>query len=380
MGPRDSLDLLLARFDPGVMDLDARGARVRLRVSEGEAWDAVLERDRARLEQPISSRPDAMLRADERTWRAIGEDVRGGMDAFAAGRLMVRGNLHVAVGLLAATSGLDEPGRLVFRRLPTARGTISMLAAGQGEPVVMIHGLGGTKASMLPTVAALAGDRRAVAIDLPGFGDSAKPFPAPYDAPYLARAVLAALDALEIERADLVGNSLGGRVAIEAGLLAPERVRRLALLAPALAWLRARPWARALRLVRPELGAIQPTWGAEALVRRLVPGAREGWSAAGVDEFLRAYRTPRGRAAFYAAARHIYLDDPAAFWERLGSLGAPALFVWGRHDGLVPVRFRPYVERALPAARHLVLDCGHVPQLESPRETHAAVARFLGAG
>ena len=62
------------------------------------------------------------------------------------------------------------------------------------------------------------------------------------------------LDALKLDRADLIGNSLGGRVALEVALRHPELVRRLALLAPSLAWRRPRRWAPALRLVRPELG------------------------------------------------------------------------------------------------------------------------------
>jgi pimeloyl-ACP methyl ester carboxylesterase len=53
------------------------------------------------------------------------------------------------------------------------------------------------------------------------------------------------------------------------------------------------------------------------------------------------------------------------------------MFVWGRRDTLVPIAFRRHVERTLPAARHVELDCGHVPQLESPRQTHAAIRDFL---
>jgi pimeloyl-ACP methyl ester carboxylesterase len=90
--------------------------------------------------------------------------------------------------------------------------------------------------------------------------------------------------------------------------------------------------------------------------------------------------TPRGRAAFYAAARNIYLDEPHGdngFWSRLASLSPDALFVWGRRDSLVPIAFMKHVERALPSARHVELDCGHVPQVERPRETHAAIAAFL---
>ncbi|HET8948983.1 MAG TPA: hypothetical protein VFN44_00690, partial [Solirubrobacteraceae bacterium] len=52
-------------------------------------------------------------------------------------------------------------------------------------------------------------------------------------------------------------------------------------------------------------------------------------------------------------------------------------FVWGRQDRIVPIGFARHVRDALPAAEHLELDCGHVPQLEAPRKTHAAVAGFL---
>jgi pimeloyl-ACP methyl ester carboxylesterase len=118
----------------------------------------------------------------------------------------------------------------------------------------------------------------------------------------------------------------------------------------------------------------------DEIVRRLVPGGDDGWTAAGLDEFMRAYLTPRGRAAFYAAARNIYLDQPhgdQGFWTRLERLSADALFVWGRKDRLVPLAFMRHVERALPAARHIELSCGHVPQVELPAETHAAMRSFL---
>ncbi len=137
--------------------------------------------------------------------------------------------------------------------------------------------------------------------------------------------------------------------------------------------------------MRPELGLLQfaPRGTVEAVVRRLIPGGDSGWAAAGVDEFLRAYHTPRGRVAFYAAARNIYLEEPEGekgFWPRLRTLQVPALFVWGRQDRLVPIAFARHVSEAVPHARHLELDCGHVPQLERPRETHAAIADFFSAG
>ena len=304
------------------------------------------------------------------------------MTAFRRGRLHVRKNLHLGVGFLAGASGPYDGRGLRFRSIQTRTGRISCAEAGAGDPVICIHGLGGTKISFLPTINALADSHRVIAIDLPGFGDSDKPIGAPYDAPWFARRVIDALDALELDRAHLVGNSMGGRIALETGLLFGDRVGTVSLLCPALAWLRERPWAPLLKLVRPELGILQPAPRSvvEGIVRRLIPGAMDGWAAAGVDEFLRSYMTARGRAAFYAAARNIYLDEPDGedgFWTRLCNHQADTLFVWGLQDRLVPAAFRRHVEEVLPAARHVELNCGHVPQLERPVETHRAIGEFL---
>ena len=379
-----ALRTLVGRFDPEVLPLERDDVRVRLVVGGDGAYDAVLNDGSARLEAP-SGDADATLTADEPTWERIAGDVRGGMDAFRRRRLTVRRDLHLGVGFLAATSGMTEEGRLRFRTVPTADHRISLLEAGTGPPAIAIHGLGATKASFLATVAALAPRFRVIAIDLPGFGDSDKPVGAPYDARYFATSVVQLLDALGLERAHLIGNSLGGRVALEAALRDPERVDRMALLAPSLAWRRRRPWAPALRLVRPELGMLPhaPRPVVEHVLDRFMPEARTGWAAAGVDEFLRSFLTPRGRAAFYAAARQIYLEEPEGangFWPRLRELSVPALFVWGRRDTLVPPAFARHVTEAVPAARHLELDCGHVPQMERPSETHAAIGRFFERG
>jgi pimeloyl-ACP methyl ester carboxylesterase len=380
--PPSSLRTLVGRYDRTAFEPRGGRARVRLQVAGGEAWDAVLDGPRARL-ATAKGQPDATLTATGSAWSTVAEDLRGGMETYRSGRLGVRGNLHVGVGFLAATSGQTGPGRLRFRMLPTRRARLSILEAGTGPPVVALHGLGGTKGSFLPTAAELSGRFRVIAVDLPGFGDSDKPIGARYDAGFFARAATDLLDALDLERAHLIGNSLGGRVALEVGLRYPDRVDRLALLCPALAWRRERRLAPLLRLARPELALVQlaPRPLIEAVVRRLVPDADEGWTAAGVDEFLRAYLTPAGRAAFYAAARQIYLDEPHGedgFWPRLAGLEADALFVWGRHDRLVPVAFARHVSEALPQARHIVLDCGHVPQVERPRRTHEVVGEFLG--
>ena len=376
-----ALQALVERYDPEVIDLTEGRARIQLAVEGETAWDAEVADGRLRL-RAGDSEPDAELSADAETWQRIADDVRGGMTAFREGRLKVRRNLHLGVGFLAATSGVTEEGRLRFDSVNTGAGKLSTLSAGTGETVICVHGLGGTKASFLPTVAALADGYRVVAVDLPGFGESDKPIGAPYNAEWFAGAIFSLMDALEAPDAHLVGNSMGGRIAIEAGLINPERVQSLSLLSPALAWLRDRRWAPVVKALRPELGLVQlaPKQLTAGLVRRMVPGAQNGWAAAGVDEFLRAYFTPRGRAAFYAAARNIYLDEPhgdAGFWTRLAELAPRSLFVWGKKDQLVPIAFMKHVERTLPAATHVELNCGHVPQIEDPDRTHKAMRKHL---
>jgi pimeloyl-ACP methyl ester carboxylesterase len=386
VAPPAGIAALAERFDPEVMDLPSGQVRIRLAVEDGNAWDALVDERGLRLGPAAAAEPDALLTADKGAWKRIAGDVRGGMSAFRSRRLHVRKNLHLGIGFLAATSGVTGPGRLRFDSVRTRHGRFSTVEAGTGEePIVALHGLGGTKASFLPTIAALADSYRVIALDLLGSGESDKPVAAPYDAPWFARTVVSFLDELGLERPHLIGNSMGGRVAIEVGLQEPERVASLSLLSPAVAWLRNRPWAPLVRVLRPELGLLQPTprLVAEGIVRRLIPGAADDtWAAAGVDEFLRVYTTPRGRAAFYAALRNIYLDEPHGqngFWTRLRELSPRALFVWGRQDGLVPISFMRHVEEALPAARHVELECGHVPQLEAPRETHAAIRAFLAS-
>jgi pimeloyl-ACP methyl ester carboxylesterase len=383
LAPDPVLQELVDRFDPELFWPMRSDARLRLTGGVEGARDVVFAGDRAFLVAP-AGRADALLSAEPDAWAAVAHDLRGGLDAFRTGRLRVRRDLHLGVGFLAATADSGERAGLRFAHASTAVGELSYNEAGSGPVVVLVHGLGATKVSMLPTVAALAASGfRAIALDLPGFGDSVKPIRAPYHAPYFARAIVALMDALGVSRADVVGNSLGGRIAIEMGLRYPDRVGRLGLLAPSLAWLRGRPLAPLLRLINPQIGLLQPAPRAliEAIVRVAVPGSgEEEWTAVGVDEFLRSYLTPRGRVAFYAAARNIYLEEPRGprgLWTRLESLETPALFVWGRKDRIVPIAFAGHVRKVLPGAAQLELDCGHVPQLEAPEETHAALAAFL---
>jgi pimeloyl-ACP methyl ester carboxylesterase len=379
--PPESIQELVDRFDRDRFDMPAGRARVRLAVTGESAWDLEVQKGRQRVREARNGHdPDAEITADAASWRRVAGDLQGGMAAYRAGKLTVRRNMHLGVGFLSAINGAPDESSLRFETIKTKLGRVSAMSAGSGKTIVMLHGLGATKIEFLPTLADMAPNGwRIVAIDLPGFGDSDKPFPAAYDAAFFSKWVVATLDALEIDRTHVLGHSMGGRVALEVGMRYPDRTDRLVAMTPSMAWLSQRPWTPFLKVVRPELGIFQPTPKPfmDGIVRRLVPQSDHHLIAPALDEFMRSYLTPRGRVAFYAAARNIALERSKPFWSRLEELSPESLFIWGKRDTLVPIGFARHVRNTLPAAQHVELDCGHVPQLECPRKVHGAIDRFL---
>jgi pimeloyl-ACP methyl ester carboxylesterase len=371
---------------------EGRDAIVQIRLSDlGRTWEVEVRPDRCKVRTSPTREPDVVIGTDAATWLALREGRLSGLDAFQQRRLWARGDLDVAVsfeGLFRLPD--DRPPLLRIHDVRVKGARISSLTAGHGdEHVILIHGLGGAKSSFNETVAALTPEYTVHAIDLPGFGSSSKPLPASYNSDFFARHVLRFMDTLAIDRAHLVGNSMGGRVSIEVGLQAPSRVRTLSLLAPSMAFRSGREWVPLIRLLRPELAAIphmlRPNqvrdrfWGMVSRPERLDPTVGD----IAADEFLRTYRSRAARVAFYAAARQIYLeapDGPNGFWTRLGQLQPPALFIWGSDDPLVPARFSRHVATVLPNAPQVVLsDCGHVPQIELPERTHGLIREFIAS-
>jgi pimeloyl-ACP methyl ester carboxylesterase len=356
----------------------------------GRTWEVKVTRDSCRVSTSASRKPDVVIGTDAATWLALRAGRLSGLDAFSQRRLYARGDLDLAVGFEGLFRLPDDRSPLLRVHDVRVQGArISTVTAGSGDRhVILLHGLGGTKVSFFETLAALsASGYRVHAVDLPGFGSSSKPPRAPYDSAFFARTMLRFMDTLAIDRAHLVGNSMGGRVALEMALSAPARVRSLGLLAPALAFLRRREFVPLVRLLRPELGAIPHNigenrvraqfWSMFARPERLDPTVAE----VACDEFARIFRSRAARIAFYASARNIYLDPPhggKGFWTRLRRLERPALFVWGSHDTLVPSAFAHHVAESLPAARQVLLDdCGHVPQVELPEMTNSILRDFL---
>lgn len=368
-----------------------RRERLVFDTGHGGVWTVELRRGEARLSKGRARGADATIFADASTMMSVLEGRLAGVQAFLDGRLFLRGNIALALELDDLLPPATRDPRAPRCHRVVADGLQSFyLEAGQrgAPPVVLLHGLGATGASFLPTLWDLSRDHHVFAVDLPGFGESDKPI-RPLHPAYFAKWLVAFLDAVALERAHLIGNSMGGRIALEVGLRHPGRVDRLVLLAPSLAWRRYRAAVGLVRMLRPELGALPLPMLHRLVLRGLrsifahperVPAAA---MSAAADEFVRVFATPRGRIAFFHAAREIYLEDPhgaTGFWDRLPSLSPPAYFVFGGRDWLVPRSFVRHVRDAVPRARCDVYpECGHVPQFEEPERTHKRVREFFAA-
>lgn len=334
-------------------------------------------------------KPNTVIRGSLEVLTDVVHGKASGIGAFLNGEVTVRGDLSLSLALDGLFERADQPVQWPRATLACPRGVdTAYLDAGPSDApvVVLLHGLGGTNASMLPLMWELATDHRVLAPDLPGFGGSAKPH-ARYDAAWFVDWLTSFLDELGVDRAVLIGNSMGGRISLEAGLRAPERVDALVLLSAAAAFRRLRQWIPLVRLLRPELGyspiPVPHSMVVETIRAMFSDPDRmpQEWLEAGADEFLRVFATREGRFAFLSCLRQIYLDEAygeRGFWDRLPSLKPPALFVWGDRDRLVPAAFARYVAHALPEAGAIVLeDCGHVPQFEHPDEVAAMTRGFL---
>ncbi|HYU02605.1 MAG TPA: alpha/beta fold hydrolase [Jatrophihabitantaceae bacterium] len=381
-------DRLLGTYSP----LLANTTATLLFTAGGMAnWTVKIDRGRAVAIPGAPADPTTTVHAPLTVLNDVVAGTRSGIEAFLAGDLTLRGNLALALQLDGLFPGdRADHARTVTRSVVAAGIETFVLESGpvDAAPVVLVHGLGATNASMLPLISALSRDFHVLAPDLPGHGGT-QAKGAAHAAEYLGNWLLAFLRETCDQPAVLVGNSLGGRTALEAALSSPYEVRGLVLLCPAGAFRKLRQFVPLVRLVRDEIAFLPvriPRGIATRGLRSLFADpARlpDAWHAAAIDEFIRVLNMRANRLAMFSALRHVYLDEPfgtRGFWERLPTLEPPALFLWGDRDPLIPVGFRRFVAEALPGAGCVVIDdCGHVPQFEHPELTAQLVREFIDA-
>jgi pimeloyl-ACP methyl ester carboxylesterase len=260
--------------------------------------------------------------------------------------------------------------------------------AGQGTPaLLLLHGFGASTFSWREVLSPLAKYGTVIAYDRPAFGLTSRPMPgegtgeSPYSSEVQADMVVAMMDAKNIERAVLVGNSAGGTIAMLAALRHSERVQALVLVDAAIYqsggasdWMRPLFQTPQMRRIGPLLMRSIQNWGNDFL--------RSAWHDPGkiTPEIWSGYRKPLQAENWDRALWELYLASRSpGLSNRLTEIKTPALVITGDDDRIVPTENSIRLARELPNAKLVVIpNCGHVPHEECPAEFLQAVAEFLG--
>jgi pimeloyl-ACP methyl ester carboxylesterase len=257
----------------------------------------------------------------------------------------------------------------------------------ESTPVVLIHGVGGWAENWREVMAPIAATgRRAIAVDLPGFGESEAPGRVRHFGPddaFYPEFVLALMDALDLPTAHLIGSSMGGAVAYMAAVSAPDRVPSLTLAASGGL---GREIALFLRLATlPGMIALarlvgRPHQGREVLrtcffdASRIPESLYEESERYGFDSYPEFVRALRSGVTVRGVRPRLH-----AHWVGQASrYTAPVLVVWGREDAVLPVHHAAGAKELFPQAEvHLIERCGHLPMIERTAEFLAAALPFL---
>jgi pimeloyl-ACP methyl ester carboxylesterase len=281
---------------------------------------------------------------------------------------------------------LDIDWRGHLRSITVHDARVNYVEMGDGPPVVFIHGLAGCWQNWLENIPRFAERHRVIAVDLSGFGHSELPREE-ISIPGYGRFIDAFLGKIGIEKATLVGNSMGGFIAAETAISHPSRVEKLVLVSaaggPALRERNDASQARVMRAAR----MFAPIAAAaiarrEHLIRRprlrrmlLLKIARHPELIE--PELCYEVASGGGKPGFLAALQAILDYD---FEDRIPEISCPALIIWGRNDEIVPVEDAYEYERLIPGSRKVIFeDTGHVPMVERPERFNGLVEEFVSS-
>ncbi len=273
------------------------------------------------------------------------------------------------------------------RYIDVGGATARYLTAGtMGPPLVLLHGVGNNALDWQWVMPALARTHQVYALDLPGSGGSDKPDTVNYSPAFFTHFLSAFLDALGVDRAVVLGNSLGGLVGLRLALSEPERVAALGLVASAGLGREVTYTLRSLAL--PGFSRLAAAWG------KRPPGAAQRALGRTTLLFARPQSVPRewlkeqyrlarlpGFVEAQLATIHAQVGlkgQREVLTNRLAQLEVPTTVVWGTRDRVLPYsQAKEAASQLREGSLELIPDCGHVPHVEQPERFVSGLSRFL---
>ncbi len=255
--------------------------------------------------------------------------------------------------------------------------SIHYVQAGEGDPVVLIHGWNGSTFDLRYIIPELAQRYRVVAIDLLGYGYSARPADGDYSVAGQGKLVARMMDRLGIERAAVLGHSMGGAIAMWLALHCPERVELLILVDSATVneMFRGRNWGLVLR---PLLPLLAPILLRKGIIRRGLRSAVHDPACVTPETLEGHLRLLRMRGHLRASAKQLSDRRRDEAFDA-GRLRQPTLILWGEHDRWIPLSTGEELARLTPNARLVAIrSAGHLPLEEQPALCNRELFEFLG--
>jgi 2-hydroxy-6-oxonona-2,4-dienedioate hydrolase len=272
-------------------------------------------------------------------------------------------------------SAYAQTGALESKQIEIYGQKIHYLEAGSGPNVILLHGLGGDSSTWAQTIPALVSKYHVYAPDQLGFGKSDKPV-LNYRVATLVEFIAGFFKKTGIEKATLVGNSLGGWVAAAFAIAHPEKVEKLVLVSAA--------------------GYTPKRWGGKEYTNELYSTLNPSTAADlkrlfGMIFFNKSFLTDqfieqsftnklkRSDASTINSFIDSFLRKEDYLDERVKEINAPTLLIWGREDELTPIAMGKAFAQDIPRSQMVIFEkCGHVPQLEKANDFRLALLKFLG--
>lgn len=258
---------------------------------------------------------------------------------------------------------------------------IHYVAAGEGLPVILLHGLGASSITWEENIGPLSERFAVYALDIPGHGDSVKQG-VRYTTDAGVELILGFMDVVGIQTAALAGSSMGGLIALLTALEHPARVSHLALINSAGFGREIAGYLRVMSL--PLIGELLegPTHRSAKAMMRLVFGPRKEYPEALFQELVRTRSLPGGRDAVLKSLRegvNIFgIKKPHRQLHRLRDLEMPLMVVWGALDPVFPPEHAHAAAEAAPDSRFLFFpEAGHWPHMEEAERFNAELTAFL---